>query len=149
MKAVVLNEAGKSVALQMGCYGIGISRIVAAAIEQNHDQRGIIWPASMAPFDVALVPIQMHKSQRVREETENLYAALCEAGYAVLWDDRKERPGVMFADMDLIGIPHRLVISEKGLDAGTIEYKARSSEDISHWPIKEAVAELNTLRGQA
>ena len=134
MNAMVVDEFGKSRYLQMGCYGIGISRTVAAAIEQNHDERGIIWPTPMAPFFIALVPVNMHKSYRVREACEKLYNELIDAGYEVLWDDRKEWPGVMFADMDLIGIPHRLVISESGLDCGIVEYKARKSkqaEDVS------------------
>ncbi|MBW5803004.1 proline--tRNA ligase [Coxiella endosymbiont of Ornithodoros amblus] len=134
MNAMVVDEFGKSRYFQMGCYGIGISRTVAAAIEQNHDEWGIIWPMLMAPFFIALVPVNMHKSYRVREACEKLYNELIDAGYEVLWDDRKERPGVMFADMDLIGIPHRLVIRESGLDRGIVEYKARKSrqaEDVS------------------
>ena len=127
MNATVVDEFGKNRYLQMGCYGIGISRTVAAAIEQNHDERGIIWPLSIAPFSIALVPINMHKFYRVREASEKLYNKLTHSGYEVLWDDRKEHPGVMFADMDLIGVPHRVVISEKGLDQGVIEYKARSN----------------------
>ncbi len=109
----------------MACYGIGISRIVAAAIEQSHDESGIIWPEPMAPFQVAITPIQMHKSYRVRDCAEKLYRELIDAGIEVLFDDRKERPGVMFATMDLIGIPHRIVVGERGLDQGTVEYKNR------------------------
>lgn len=129
MKATCLDEQGKSVTLTMGCYGIGVSRIVAAAIEQNNDDRGIIWPAAIAPFELALVPINMHKSQRLREAVMELYGQLQEAGIDVLLDDRRERPGVMFADMELIGIPHRLVFSERGLDAGQLEYKGRNDSD--------------------
>ncbi|PHQ78350.1 MAG: proline--tRNA ligase [Coxiella sp. (in: Bacteria)] len=129
MKLNVLADTGKSVHPLMGCYGIGVSRIVAAAIEQNHDDRGIVWPQPMAPFQVAITPIQMHKSYRVREYAEKLYEDLQAAGVEVLMDDRKERPGVMFATMDLIGIPHRIVIGERGLDAGTVEYKNRSEAD--------------------
>ncbi|MEE9551763.1 MAG: proline--tRNA ligase, partial [Gammaproteobacteria bacterium] len=125
MKASCLDENGKSITLIMGCYGIGVSRLVAAAIEQNHDDRGIIWPIAIAPFHVSLIPINMHKSQRLREAVMKLYDELQDAGIEVLLDDRKERPGVMFADAELIGIPQRLTFSEKGLDAGTIEYKYR------------------------
>ncbi len=125
MKAAVLDENGKAVTLTMGCYGIGVSRVVAAAIEQNHDERGIIWPDAIAPFHLALVPIGMHKSERLAAAAEQLYQELQAAGYSVLFDDRKERPGVIFADLDLLGIPHRLVLSERGLDAGSIEYKGR------------------------
>ncbi|MDT8403595.1 proline--tRNA ligase [Sulfuriflexus sp.] len=125
MNANVLDENGKQQTMTMGCYGIGVTRVVAAAIEQNHDDNGIIWPDTIAPFNVALLPMNMHKSQRVREATETLYTQLQDAGFDVLFDDRKERPGVMFADMELVGIPHRIVIGEKGLDAGTLEYKGR------------------------
>jgi prolyl-tRNA synthetase len=129
MKANCLDEQGKSVTLTMGCYGIGVSRVIAAAIEQNNDEKGIIWPTAIAPFQLALVPINMHKSVRLREAVMSFYDELLEAGIDVILDDRKERPGVMFADMELIGIPHRLVFSEKGLDAGEIEYKARTDKD--------------------
>ncbi len=128
MKATVLDEGGRSVTMPMGCYGIGVSRIVAAAIEQNHDDKGIIWPAAIAPYSCALLPINMHKSQRLREAVTALYENLKAAGLEVLFDDRGERPGIMFSDMDLLGIPHRLVLSEKGLDAGRIEYKGRRDE---------------------
>ncbi len=129
MKATCLNEKGEAQTLTMGCYGIGVSRVVAAAIEQNYDDQGIIWPEAIAPFQVSLVPINMHKSQRLREAVETLYEQLLENGIEVLLDDRKERPGVMFADAELIGIPHRLTFSERGLDAGTIEYKGRRDAD--------------------
>ena len=125
MNATILDESGKAVVPTMGCYGIGVTRVVAAAIEQNHDDRGIIWNESIAPFHVVLVPINMHKSQRLREAVDSLYQELIDNGFEVLLDDRKERPGVMFADMELIGIPHRVVFSEKGLDAGSLEYKGR------------------------
>ncbi len=134
MKANVLAENGKAVTMTMGCYGIGVSRVVASAIEQNHDARGICWPDAIAPFQLALVPMNMHKSQRVREAVDALYEQLKAEGIEVLLDDRKERPGVMFADMELIGIPHRLVLGERGLDKGVIEYKGRrdaDSQDIS------------------
>jgi len=129
MKANVLSENGKAVTLTMGCYGIGVSRIVAAAIEQNHDQYGITWPDNIAPFQVAIVPMNMKRSPRVAEQAEALYAKLINAGVEVLFDDRKERPGVMFADIELIGVPHRIVISERGIDAGNFEYKHRKEND--------------------
>jgi prolyl-tRNA synthetase len=129
MNLSVLDENGKNVTPLMGCYGIGVSRIVAAAIEQNHDDRGIVWPLSIAPFQVALAPINLHKSLRLREAVDSLYESLQQAGINVLLDDRKVRPGAMFADMDLIGIPHRIVFSERGLDEGVVEYKARSDKD--------------------
>ena len=125
MKASFLNEAGETKPFEMGCYGIGVTRIVAAAIEQNHDERGIVFPAPIAPFEVALVPVGFHKSPAVRAAAEKLYAELQGAGIDALLDDRDERPGVLFADMDLIGVPHRVVLSERGLGAGTVEYKAR------------------------
>ncbi|MEI7795668.1 MAG: proline--tRNA ligase [Methylococcaceae bacterium] len=128
MKAGVINEGGKNQIMLMGCYGIGISRVVAAAVEQNHDARGIIWSANLAPFQVAICPMNMHKSERLREATENLYQQLVNAGIEVLLDDRKVRAGFMFSDMDLIGIPHCLIMGDKGLDAGTIEYKGRTDE---------------------
>ncbi len=139
MNAVVLGEDGKSHAMPMGCYGIGISRIVAAAIEQNHDDKGIIWPAPLAPFQVALLPMNMKKSHRVREAAEKLYAELQAAGVDVLFDDRLVRPGVMFNDMELIGVPHRIVIGERGLDAGELEYRARNESDNIQVPIAEVV----------
>jgi prolyl-tRNA synthetase len=125
LKATFLNEAGESRPFEMGCYGIGVTRIVAAAIEQNHDERGIVFPAPIAPFEVALVPIGYHKSAQVREAAERLYGELAGDGIDVLLEDRDERPGVLFADMDLMGIPHRIVLSERGLGAGTAEYKGR------------------------
>ena len=137
MGLTVLDQEGKSITLQMGCYGIGISRIVGAAIEQHHDDRGIIWPAAMAPFDIALIPINQKKSSMVREKAEALHDELTCAGFDVLFDDREERAGVLFADMDLIGLPHRLVISEKGLKKGTIEYKSRSKEQPQDLPITQ------------
>lgn len=135
LNAQVLDENTHSQILQMGCYGIGVTRVVAAAIEQNYDSKGIIWPESIAPFQVCIVPMQIHKSPRVAEFANQLYADLKAKGIDVLLDDRKERPGVMFNDMELIGIPHRIVIGERGLDAGMIEYKYRKSEqpeDIEH-----------------
>ncbi len=134
MKVSCQDESGNAVTLIMGCYGIGVSRIVAAAIEQNHDEQGIVWPESIAPFEVALIPINMHKSQRLREAVDTLYDRFKASGIEILLDDRRERPGVMFADMELLGMPHRVVFSEKGLDVGTVEYKGRretTSTDVS------------------
>jgi prolyl-tRNA synthetase len=128
MKATFLGEDGTARAFEMGCYGIGVTRIVAAAIEQNHDARGIVFPAPIAPFQACLVPIGYHKSAQVREAAERLYGAVLQAGIDVLMDDREERPGVLFADMELIGIPHRVVLSERGLAAGTAEYKGRRDD---------------------
>jgi len=135
MKASVINEAGKNQTMIMGCYGIGISRVVAAAIEQGHDDKGIIWPASLAPFQVAICPINLQKSERLKQEAEKLYQELQAAGIEVLFDDRKVRPGFMFADMELIGIPHCIVLSDRGLDAGTAEYKARSAAENEEIPL--------------
>jgi prolyl-tRNA synthetase len=126
MGAAVLDEQGQSVTMYMGCYGIGVTRVVAAAIEQNHDERGIVWPLPIAPFHVSLIPINLQKSERVRAVAEQLYAELQAAGIEVLYDDRDARPGVKFADDELVGIPHRLVVGDKGLERGVIEYKARS-----------------------
>ena len=139
MNATCLNEKGESQTLIMGCYGIGVSRIVAAAIEQNHDDKGIIWPDAIAPFQLSLVPINMHKSARLREAVEQLYDDLIANGIDVLLDDRKERPGVMFADAELIGIPHRITFSEKGLDSGHIEYKGRGDADNQNIDLNTAV----------
>jgi prolyl-tRNA synthetase len=135
MKATVLDENGKAVPMTMGCYGIGVSRVVAAAIEQNHDDKGIIWPEAIAPFQLALLPMNAQKSEAVRETVEKLYVELSAAGYEVLLDDRGERPGVMFADMELIGIPHRLVIGERGLQNGTLEYKGRRDSENQDIPL--------------
>ena len=132
--ATVLDEQGRERVMTMGCYGIGVTRVVAAAIEQNHDDRGIVWPAPIAPFEVALLPMNLAKSQRVREAVERLHEELVDAGIEVLLDDRGVRPGVMFADMELIGLPHRVVVGERGLDRGTVEYRGRSdaeSRDVS------------------
>jgi prolyl-tRNA synthetase len=125
MNCGVLGPDGKNVILEMGCYGIGVSRVVAAAIEQNYDKNGIIWPDAIAPFTLAIVPMNMHKSERVQQAAEALYAQLTAAGIEVLFDDRKERPGVMFSDMELIGIPHTIIIGERSLDEGVFEYKHR------------------------
>ena len=139
MKANVLNENGQSVTLTMGCYGIGVSRVVAAAIEQNHDERGIIWPTALAPFQVALLPMKLNKSYRVQEAIEKLYNQLQDLGIEVLLDDRNVRPGFMFADMELIGIPHRFVLGERGLDEGQVEYRGRLDTETQLIPIDELV----------
>jgi prolyl-tRNA synthetase len=135
MNASIVNEAGKNQIMLMGCYGIGISRIVAAAIEQNHDEHGIIWSNALAPFQVAICPMNMQKSERLKVAAQQLYQDLLIAGVDVLLDDRKVRPGFMFSDMELIGIPHRLVISDKGLDAATIEYRGRTDAESQDLPL--------------
>jgi prolyl-tRNA synthetase len=139
MHATVLDEEGKAITLTMGCYGIGVSRLVAAAIEQNHDKNGIIWPPAIAPFSVALLPMNMHKSQRLRDATQEVYAKLQAAGIEVLFDDRRERPGAMFANSELIGIPHRLVVGERGLDKGEIEYKGRRDQKAQYVPMDNVI----------
>jgi len=139
MNATVLDENGKATILEMGCYGIGVSRIVAASIEQNHDDKGIIWPTAIAPFEVAIVTLNGHKSPAVQEAGERLYAQLRQAGFDVLLDDRKERPGVKFADIELIGIPHRFVVSDRGLEAETLEYKGRRDAEKQDIPLDEAL----------
>ncbi|MBK68303.1 MAG: proline--tRNA ligase [Legionellales bacterium] len=140
MKTNCLDEHGKSITLTMGCYGIGVSRIVAAAIEQNNDEKGIIWPIAMAPYQLALIPVNMHKSVRLREAVISLYKKLLDNNIEVILDDRNERPGVMFSDMELIGVPHRFVFSEKGLDSGEIEYKARTINENKNIKIEKAIA---------
>ena len=142
MGATVLAENGKVATLYMGCYGIGVTRVVAAAIEQNHDARGIIWPDAIAPFQVVVVPLNASKSQRVKETAERLYNELLAAGVDVLLDDRDERPGVKFADSELIGIPHRVVVSERGLAAGTFEYRARRATEAENIGRDELLARL-------
>jgi prolyl-tRNA synthetase len=127
LKATVLDDKGAALPMEMGCYGIGVTRVVAAAIEQNNDARGIVFPAPMAPFAACLVPIAYAKNEKVRAAADRLYEELLAAGIDVLMDDRDERPGVLFADMDLVGIPHRVVLSERGLAAGEAEYKARQA----------------------
>ena len=142
MQATVLDEAGQSVVMPMGCYGIGVSRVVAAAIEQNHDDNGILWPDAIAPFQIALVPIGYGKSAAVRETVDRLYGELVHAGFDVLLDDRDERPGVIFADMDLIGVPHRLVLGDKGLAKGVIEYKGRKDKQVREVLLSDVVRTL-------
>jgi prolyl-tRNA synthetase len=140
MGATVLDETGKAATLYMGCYGIGVTRVVAAAIEQNHDSRGIIWPDAIAPFQLVIVPINAPKSPRVRETAERLYTELAAAGVDVLLDDRDERPGVKFADTELIGIPHRVVVGDRGIEAGKLEYRHRRAEAAEEFPLADAMA---------
>ena len=147
MGAVVLDDGGRAIHLMMGCYGIGVTRVVAAAIEQNHDERGIVWPTAIAPFHAALLPMNMHKSVRLREAAETLYADLTEAGIEVLFDDRPVRPGVMFADAELIGIPYRIVIGDRGLDAGTVELRHRRDSASTDVALDEIVGRVRALVG--
>ncbi|NBS93670.1 MAG: proline--tRNA ligase, partial [Betaproteobacteria bacterium] len=140
MGATYLDESGQSQVMEMGCYGIGVSRIVAAAIEQNHDDRGIIFPAAMAPFQVVVVALGLAKSAAVKETAERLYAELQAAGIDVLFEDRDERPGVMFADMELMGIPHRITVGDRALANGEVEYKCRRSGEGGNWPVAEALS---------
>ncbi|MCU7807805.1 MAG: proline--tRNA ligase [Candidatus Thiodiazotropha sp. (ex Semelilucina semeliformis)] len=139
LNATVLDENGKAVVMTMGCYGIGVTRVVAAAIEQHHDDKGITWPAGLAPFQVAICPMKMNKSQRVKDTVEKLYAELEAAGIDVLLDDRDVRPGFMFSDMELIGIPHRIVVGEKSLDEGKVEYRGRKDAENSFLPLDEII----------
>ena len=149
MQATVLNEQGKTQTLLMGCYGIGVSRVMAATIEQNHDDRGIIWPASIAPFALVLIPVNMQKSELVKQVTEQLYNDLQKAGIDVLLDDRKDRPGVKFADMELIGIPHRIVVGEKSLQRGILEYRARNQPEAAEIPLDNALKDILQLIAQS
>jgi prolyl-tRNA synthetase len=148
LNATVLDEQGKSVVMAMGCYGIGVTRVVAAAIEQNHDERGIIWPEPLAPFDVSLIPINMQKSPRVQETAERLYAELAAAGFEVVLDDRDARPGVKFADDELLGIPHRIVIGDKSLERGVLEYKCRRDGQGAEVPLDAVVEFLREKCGK-
>ena len=148
LNATVLNESGKAEVVSMGCYGIGVSRVMAAAIEQNHDDNGIIWPDALAPYQLVLVPVNMHKSEFVKNTTESLYSQLLDSGIDVLLDDRNERPGVKFADMELIGIPHRIVIGEKSLQRGVLEYKARATGDSKEIAVDTATSEILQCIGQ-
>ena len=143
MNATVLDESGQSVTMLMGCYGIGVTRIVAASIEQNHDERGIIWPAPLAPFHVVLIPLNLQKSPKVREAADALYVALTAAGIEVMYDDRDARPGVKFADAELLGIPHRLVLGERGLAAGTCEYRHRRATDSEDIPLASVTSYIS------
>jgi prolyl-tRNA synthetase len=145
MQSTVLDEQGKTVAPYMGCYGIGVTRVVAAAIEQNHDQHGIIWPEALAPFQLAICPINYHKSETVREATDNLYQQCLSRGVNVLLDDRALRPGVMFSDMELIGVPHRVVLSDRGLAAQRFEYKGRRDRDAQELALDQITSFLDRL----
>ncbi|WP_372747107.1 proline--tRNA ligase [Litorivivens sp.] len=149
LNAKVLDEAGKEATVTMGCYGIGVTRVVAAAIEQNHDAQGIIWPEAIAPFQLALVPLNMQKSEQVKEATEKLYRELTAAGIDVLMDDRNERPGVKFADIELIGIPHRIVIGDRGLDNGTLEYRHRRAENNEDIRLDDVVSFISNKLAEA
>jgi prolyl-tRNA synthetase len=142
MNATVINEQGENQTMLMGCYGIGISRIVAAAIEQNHDDNGIIWPTNLAPFQIALCPMNMHKSVRLREAAETLYQQMLDAGLDVLFDDRKVRAGFMFSDMELIGIPHRVVLGDRGLDNSQVEYRGRTDTENQDIPLTKIIGFL-------
>ncbi len=144
MKATFLDEAGNSRPFEMGCYGMGITRIVAAAIEQNHDEHGIVFPEPIAPFQVALVPIGYGKSAAVRDAADSIYRVLTDAGFEVLLDDRDERPGVMFADIELIGIPHRVVVGERGLKEGLIEYQGRRDREPTKLRQSEILSRLRS-----
>jgi len=139
MNANVIGEDGKAVNMNMGCYGIGVTRIVAASIEQNHDEKGIIFPESIAPFQLVIVPINYNKSSRVRKLADELYEQFLSQEVEVLLDNRKERPGIMFADSELLGIPHRLVISDTHADSGNIEYKSRKEVDKIEIEFKAAI----------
>ena len=145
MKATFLDENGKEQAMEMGCYGIGVSRIVAAAIEQGHDGHGIIFPPAMAPFQIAIVPIGINRSELVKETVEKLYTELMASGVEVLLDDRDERPGVMFADLELIGIPHRIVIGERGLKDGNVEYQGRRDDKSTAIPLQNIVNHIKSV----
>jgi prolyl-tRNA synthetase len=145
MNATALDESGRAVHLYMGCYGIGVTRVVAAAIEQNHDARGIIWPDALAPFHVVLVPINAHKSERVRDAADKLYEQFNAAGIETLLDDRDARPGVKFADAELLGIPHRVVVGERGLEAGKLEYRHRRDAESQEFALDDA---LNFIRSR-
>lgn len=149
MKATVQGEDGQNHVMIMGCYGIGVSRIVAAAIEQCHDDRGIVWPEAIAPFSVVIIPMNMHKSEKVQATAEKLYADLQASGIEVLFDDRKERPGVMFADAELIGIPHTIVIGERNLENGEVEYKHRSGGDKQMIKINDIVEFIKNRQSKA
>ena len=142
MKATVLDEQSEPVEMFMGCYGIGITRVVAAAIEQNHDANGIIWPDPLAPFQVVLIPMAYQKSAKVKQVSDELYEALQQVGVEVLFDDRDARPGVKFADAELLGIPHRVVVGERGLDSGKLEYRHRRAAESSEFPLTDAVASI-------
>jgi prolyl-tRNA synthetase len=148
MNATVLNENGKPQHMQMGCYGIGITRVVAACIEQNFDDKGIMWPLALAPFEVALIPLNYEKSAAVRVTTDQLYGELKAAGIDVIMDDRAMRPGVKFADAELIGLPHRVVIGDRGIDSGTLEYRDRRAEANEDMPLIGALDFIKAKLGR-
>jgi prolyl-tRNA synthetase len=148
LNATVLDEGGRAVTMLMGCYGIGVTRVVAAAIEQNHDERGIIWPDPIAPFDVSVIPINLQKSPRVREITERLYDELRSDGFEVLYDDRDARPGVKFADDELLGIPRRVVVGDKGLERGVLEYRERRATESTDVPLERLLPFLRERTGR-
>jgi prolyl-tRNA synthetase len=143
MNATFLDVNGKTQHFEMGCYGIGITRLPAAAIEQNHDARGMIWPDTLAPFTVVICPIGMDRSEAVKTEAHTLYETLRDAGVDVMLDDRGERPGVMFADWELIGVPHRVVLSDRGIQAGECEYQHRRAEAAEKIPLAGIAAFLH------
>jgi prolyl-tRNA synthetase len=142
MDAHYLDEGGQSRPMEMGCYGIGVTRVVAAAIEQNFDDKGIVWPTPMAPFAVAIAPVAYGRSASVKAAADALYQELLAAGVEVLLDDRDERPGAMFADLELIGIPHRITVGERGLKDGVLEYQARGAAEAQRVPVSEVAAFL-------
>jgi prolyl-tRNA synthetase len=148
MNATFLDENGKPAPLQMGCYGIGVTRILGAAIEQNFDAKGIVWPDALAPFQLVLCPMGMDRSELVKAQTEQLYAELQAAGVDVIVDDRGLRPGAMFADWELIGVPHRVVIGERGLKEGNLEYQGRRESEATAVPLAEVVGFIKGKLGQ-
>ncbi|MGC1182786.1 proline--tRNA ligase, partial [Legionella sp.] len=145
MNASVINEQGQLETMMMGCYGLGITRIVAAAIEQHHDEQGIIWPQNIAPFQVVIIPLNAHKSQTVKIQADTLYQQFLNAGIDVLLDDRNERAGALFADHDLIGIPHRLIVSEKTIEQNSVEYKLRATGETRLLNLNNTVAEITRI----
>ena len=145
MNASVLNEQGQSETMLMGCYGLGITRVVAAAIEQHHDEQGIIWPQNIAPFQLVIIPLNGHKSPVVKEQAEALYEQFHAAGIDVLLDDRNERAGTLFADHDLIGIPHRLLVSDRNIEQHSVEYKSRATGETQQLALENAVADIVAL----
>jgi prolyl-tRNA synthetase len=148
MGATYLDENGKPAPLQMGCYGIGVTRILGAAIEQNFDDKGIVWPDALAPFQLVLCPMGLDRSEIVKEKTEQLYAELEAAGVDVILDDRGLRPGAMFADWELIGVPHRVVIGERGLKEGNLEYQGRRESEATAVPVADIVGFIKGKLGQ-
>lgn len=142
LKANYLAQDQTEKVMWMGCYGIGVTRVVAAAIEQNNDERGIVWPEAMAPFTVAIAALGYDRSAEVKAAADTLYAELAAAGIDVVLDDRGERPGVMFAELELIGIPHRITVGDRGLKEGVVEYQARRDTTAQKWPVAEALARL-------